>query len=82
MMAAMPAPDLDALSAEELRDLVRHQATELAWRQAKIDKLTQELALHKRWRFGARTEQWPAEQRHLFEEAVEAVMKLLEGQKQ
>ncbi len=78
MMAAMPAPDLDALSAEELRDLVRHQATELAWRQAKIDKLTQELALHKRWRFGARTEQWPAEQRHLFEEAVEADLAAIE----
>ena len=29
---------------------------ELHWRQAKIDQLTHELALHKRWRFGAKTE--------------------------
>lgn len=70
---------LHTLDAEQLRALaqalierVRHQERELAWRQAKIDKLTHELALHKRWRFGARTEGWPSEQARLFEEALEA----------
>lgn len=70
---------LDALNPEQLRALaqdlitrVQHQERELAWRQVKIDKLTHELALHKRWRFGARTEGWSIEQARLFEEALDA----------
>ena len=88
----MSSPDLDTLSAEELRDLTRgllaqvqelascqaRQEQELAWRQAKIDKLTHELALHKRWRFGARTEQWSSEQARLFEETLEADVAAIE----
>lgn len=47
------APDLSVLDAEQLRALaqtlltqVARQATELDWRQGKIDKLTAELALY------------------------------------
>lgn len=70
-MVSMPIPaQLDHLPADELRQLVQGLAArvarqdewlgekdrELTWRQAKIDKLTHELAMYKRWRLGVRTE--------------------------
>ena len=74
---SLPA-NLDQLSADELRQLVIRQAgllaesdRELNWRQGKIDKLTHELAVHKRWRFGVKTEHWPVEQRQLLEETID-----------
>ena len=65
----MPA-QLDHLTAEELRqrvqgltlqvarqdELIGKKDQELHWRQSKIDKLTHELALHKRWRFGVKAD--------------------------
>ena len=58
----LPA-DLEQLSSADLRRLVasqaqllEHKEAQLRWHQAKIDKLTHELALHKRWRFGVKTE--------------------------
>ena len=77
---------LDRLSADELRqrvqgltrqvahqdELIGKKDQELHWRQSKIDKLTHELALHKRWRFGVKAEHWPVEQARLFEETVDA----------
>lgn len=85
-MPVMPLPaNLDQLSADELRQLVIRQAgllaesdRELNWRQGKIDKLTHELAVHKRWRFGVKTEHWPVEQRQLFEEAIDADLAAME----
>ncbi len=68
---ALP-PNLHALGADALRQLLVAQNRELVWRQAKIDQLTHELSLHKRWRFGMKTERLPAEQAQLFEETVEA----------
>ena len=55
MMSAMTLPaNLDQLSADELRELVRQQAEvithkdrELNWRKIKIDKLTHEVAYYK-----------------------------------
>ena len=87
-------PAVDDLDADALRRWVQalaHQVLEqesrldqqqrqLVWRQAKIDQLTHELALHKRWRFGARTEQWSAEQLHLFEQDAEADLAALEAE--
>ena len=67
----LPA-NFHALDADALRQLLIAQDRELIWRQAKIDQLTHELALHKRWRFGVKTERLPAEQAQLFEETVEA----------
>ena len=67
----LPA-NLHALDADALRQLLIAQDRELTWRQTKIDQLTHELALHKRWRFGVKTERLPAEQVQLFEETVEA----------
>lgn len=76
---------LNSLDPQQLRDLaqtlmgqVRAQAQELTYRQAKIDQLTHELALHKRWRFAARREAFSAVQTQLFEETVEADLAAIE----
>jgi transposase len=45
-------------------------ARDIDFKQARIDKLTFELARHKAWRFGAKTEAMTAEQRALFEETL------------
>ena len=58
---ALPT-NLHALDADALRQLLIAQDRELTWRQTKIDQLTHELSLHKRWRFGVKTERLPAEQ--------------------
>ncbi len=94
-MPSMLVPaQLDHLTAEELRQLVQGltlQVTrqdeligkkdqELHWRQSKIDKLTHELALHKRWRFGVKAEHWPVEQARLFEESVDADIAAMESE--
>ncbi|WP_165770118.1 hypothetical protein [Thauera propionica] len=64
----MPLPaDLDQLDADTLRRLLIEQERELVWRQTKIERLTHELALHKRHRFGVRTERLSTEQVQLFE---------------
>ncbi len=69
----MPLPaDLDHLDAQTLRRLLIEQERELVWRQTKIERLTHELALHKRHRFGVRAEHLSAEQAQLFEETAEA----------
>ena len=71
--SGMPLPtNLHELDADALRRLLIAQDRELTWRQTKIDQLTHELALHKRWRFGVKTERLPVEQAQLFEETVEA----------
>ena len=54
--------------------------SEIAWRDAKIDKLTFELAQLKRLKFGASSEQFDAEQRALFDEAVDADIAAIEEQ--
>ncbi|WP_265942252.1 IS66 family transposase [Dechloromonas sp. A34] len=74
---SLPA-NLDQLNADELRRLLVEKDRELDWRQAKIDKLTHELAMHKRWRFGVKTEHWPVEQAQLFEETLDADLAAME----
>lgn len=79
-------PDLSLLDAAQLRELaqtllaqasereavIARQDTELDWRQGKIDKLTAELALYRRWKFGRRSEALSAEQIRLFDETCSA----------
>lgn len=67
------------MSADELRDLAIGLIKEIAesrqdnqLKQIKIDQLTHEMAVLKRWKFAARSEQLHGDQRHLFEEALEA----------
>lgn len=78
--AALVDPQqLQDLGPEELRRLVEtlldrqsRDAQEIAWRNAKIDKLTFEVAQLRRLQFGHRGERMNAEQRMLFEESVAA----------
>jgi hypothetical protein len=60
--------DLSAQAAEQVLQLIQRQALEIAHKQIKLDKLSFELARHKAWRYGAKTEAMSAEQRALFEE--------------
>jgi transposase len=70
--------DLAQMNAQELRDLatalftqVTQKDQELKFKQLKIDQLTHEMALLKRWRFGRRSEQLDALQRSLLEESID-----------
>lgn len=47
------------------------KSAELQQRDLKIQKLALELAMHKRMRFGCKTETWSAEQRDLFNESAD-----------
>ena len=49
---------------------IEHQAHDIRLKDAKIEKITFELARLKAWKFGAKTEAMTAEQRRLFEETV------------
>ncbi|MEY4591176.1 MAG: hypothetical protein RIR18_71 [Pseudomonadota bacterium] len=71
-------PNLDQFSADELRRLLIEQDRELHWRQAKIDKLTQEVAYYRRQRYGAKAEQWSPEQAQLFGETIAADISAIE----
>ena len=78
-------PDkLDELDAQQLRELTRALLSksdrEIAWRDAKIDKLTFELAQLKRLKFDRSSEQMSAEQRALFDEAVDGDIAAIDEQ--
>jgi len=49
---------------------IEHQAHELKFNDAKLQKVLFELARLKAWKFGAKTEAMNAEQRRLFEETM------------
>ena len=62
---------LDAqLSAREVQLASRDE--ELKRKQLKIDQLTHEMALIKRWRYARRSEQLDAVQRSLLDESIDA----------
>ena len=73
--AALVAKLLQRLQDQEQqlaeRDaLLQRKDREIALREAKIEKITFELARLKRWKFGAKSEAMNAEQRRLFEETL------------
>lgn len=88
------APELQDLNEHELRALalrmlerIAHDAhtiskhgAEINWRDAKIEKLTFEMAQLKRVQFGVKSEQLNADQQHLFEEAVSADLAAIEAE--
>jgi transposase len=85
MTCTSPLDSLDSLSPEELRTLaaellvtVGKRDRELVFRQTRIDQLTHELALLKRFRFGRRSEQLDASQASLLEESVDADLAAIE----
>ncbi|KIN89160.1 transposase C of IS166 homeodomain protein [Thauera sp. SWB20] len=53
-----------------MRHLLIGQERELVWRQTKIERLTHELALHKRHLSGVKAERLSTEQAQLFEETA------------
>jgi transposase len=55
---------------EQRDQRIERQAHEIRFKESRIEKLTFELARHKAWRFGAKTEAMSAEQRALFEETL------------
>jgi transposase len=73
------AEQLARMNAESMRSLAAQLIAEVtdvrrdnALKQLKIDQLTHEMAILKRWKFAARSEQLSPTQRHLFEETIEA----------
>jgi transposase len=76
----MPLPDqLAAMDTQQLREFaagllerIARDEHELQHKQLKIDQLTHEMALLKRWKFAARSEQWHGVQGSLLEETIEA----------
>jgi transposase len=79
----LPSIDEQQLPAEvaavitQLRQRIERDAREIerkdreiAWRDARLDKLNFELARLKRWKFGARTEAMSAQQRALFADTL------------
>jgi transposase len=58
--------------ASGLIETIASKDPELRYKQLKIDQLTHEMAVLKRWKFGAQSEQLHGTQRKLFDEAVEA----------
>ena len=73
------AEHLEQLNADQLREFAVRLLSELtqtrrevSLKQLRIDQLTHEMAILKRWKFAARSEQLHGEQRHLFEETAEA----------
>jgi len=76
--------DLHELDAPQLRGMVQSlrakveaRDRELAFKQATIDKITHEMAVLKRLKFAAKSEQFNAEQQSLIDEAVEADLEAL-----
>ena len=71
-------PNLAEMNAEALREFAAALLGRLAQKdetirvkQLKIDQLTHEMAILKRWRFGRRSEQIESDQRSLLEESID-----------
>jgi transposase len=63
-------PPAAAALIAQLQQQLQSQAREIAWRDAKLEKLHFELARLKRWKFGAKTEAMTAQQRALFQDTL------------
>ncbi len=70
-LASMDAAALRDLAAS-LLDKVSRLSGENRLKQLKIDQLTHEMAILKRWKFAARSEQLGGDQKMLFEETLDA----------
>jgi transposase len=70
-LAAMDAQQLREFAAGLIERIARDEH-ELRHKQLKIDQLTHEMALLKRWKFAARSEQWHGVQGSLLEETIDA----------
>ena len=59
-----------ARDLEVQQKLLQRKDRDIAWRDAKIEKITFELARLKRWKFGAKSEAMTAEQRQMFQDTL------------
>ena len=71
VLARMDAQQLREFAASLIETLASKDH-ELRYKELKIEQLTHEMALLKRWKFAARSEQLHGEQRTLFDEAIDA----------
>jgi transposase len=78
-LALLEAAGLGELGATLLQRLT-HARHEITWRDARIEKLTFEMAQLKRVKFGKSSERMDAEQKALFDEALDADIAALEVQ--
>jgi len=74
-LTALAAQMLDHIGSQarelDLKDQqIQRQSRDIAWRDAKLEKVNFELARLKRWKFGAKSEAMTAEQRRLFEDTL------------
>ena len=76
---SITADELAALDAARLGELgaklllrIEHDRKEIDWRDARLEKLSFEMAQLKRKKFGKKSKQLDAEQRALFDEAIDA----------
>jgi transposase len=72
-MRDLKTQDLQGLSDEAAQQIIEHiqrQARDIRLKDARLEKVSFELARLKAWRFAAKTESMNAEQRRLFEETV------------
>jgi len=70
--SVIAAEHIDTLDSEQLRQAVRTLMSEIAFKQATIDKLTHEVAVLKRLKFASKSETYNAEQKSLLEETIDA----------
>lgn len=76
--------DKDAEIAQRLAQIahtdseMRVKDRKLVWSEARIDQLTHEIAVLKRWKFSARSEQLDATQKSLLDESIEADIAAIE----
>ena len=77
--------DMAQMNAQELRDLAASlfaaghaEGPRAQTKQLKIDQLTHEMAVLKRWQFGRRSEQLDPAQRSLLEETIDADLEAIE----
>ncbi len=59
-----------ASDLEAKRKLLERKDRDIAWRDAKLEKITVELTRLKRWKFGAKSEAMDAQQRQMFQETL------------
>jgi chromosome segregation ATPase len=57
-------------SLELQQKLLERKDRDIAWRDAKIEKITFELARLKRWKFGAKSEAMTADQRQMSQDTL------------
>ncbi len=62
--------DLQRRDLEVKQKLIERKDRDIAWRDAKLEKINFELARLKRWKFGAKSEAMTAEQRQMFQDTL------------